>query len=181
MQAKEDGMKITPLDIQQAGFRVKLRGYDREEVDTFLDSVTENYEALIRENSDLRDRMAEFETQLAELKKKETTLNNTLIKAQGLVEEMRHAAQKDAELILKEAELKAEGMLLSAREEMAAIKREILDLQKQKVVFLEKVRSLIRVFQRVAELEDREDEKTDKMDQSDEDRDDNVRLLKPLT
>lgn len=174
-------MKITPLDIQQAGFKVKMRGYDREEVDTFLDSVTENYEALIRENGNLRERLAEYEVQLAELKKKETTLNNTLMKAQGLVEEMRHAAQKDAELILKEAELKAEGMIHSARDEMAAIQGEILDLQKQKVVFLEKLRSLVRIFQRVVELEDREGEETGHKERSDEERDDNVRLLKPMT
>jgi cell division initiation protein len=103
------------------------------------------------------------------------------MKAQDLVEEMGHSAQKDAELVLKEAELKAEEMIHSAREEMAAIKRDILDLQKQKVVFLEKIRSLIRIFQRVAELEDREDEKAGKKDRSDEERDDNVRLLKPKT
>lgn len=174
-------MKITPLDIQQAGFKVKLRGYDREEVDTFLDSVTENYEALIRENSDLREKMAENENQLAELRKKEATLNNTLMRAQALAEEMRHAAQKDAELIVKEAELKADGLIHSAHDEMAAIQREILDLQKQKVVFLEKVRSLIRIFQRVAELDDREEEEMGHKDRSDEERDDNVRILKPMT
>jgi len=174
-------MKITPLDIQQAGFKVKIRGYDQKEVDAFLDAVTEDYEALIRENNTLREKMTEYETQLTELRKKEATLNNTLMKAQDLVEEMSRNAQKDAELVLKGAELKAEEMLHSAREEMSSIKRDILDLQKQKVVFLEKIRSLIRVFQRVTELEDREDEKASKKDRSDEERDDNVRLLKPKT
>jgi len=172
-------MKITPLDIQQAGFKVKLRGYDRQEVDAFLDSVTEDYEALIRENNALREKVADYENQLTELRKKEATLNNTLMKAQDLVQEMGHSAQKDAELVLKEAELKAEELLHTAREEMASIKRDILELQKQKVVFLEKIRSLIRIFQRVAELEDREDEKTGKKDRTDEERDDNIRLLKP--
>jgi cell division initiation protein len=178
---KEGGMKITPLDIQQAGFKVKLRGYDQKEVDAFLDSVTEDYEALIRENNTLREKVTEYETQLTELRKKEATLNNTLMKAQDLVEDMGRNAQKDAELVLKGAELKAEEMLHSAREEMASIKREILDLQKQKVVFMEKIRSLIRIFQRVTELEDREDEKASKKDRSDDERDDNVRLLKPKT
>ncbi|MBI3597157.1 MAG: DivIVA domain-containing protein [Nitrospirae bacterium] len=141
-------MKITPLDIQQAGFKVRMRGYDRQEVDSFLDAITEDYEALVRENN---------------------------------AEEMKHVAQKDADLVMKEAELKAEEMIHTAREEMAAIKREILDLQKQRVVFLEKVRSMIKIFQRVVELEDREEEKTGKKDRSEEERDDNVRLLKPKT
>jgi cell division initiation protein len=174
-------MKITPLDIQQAGFKVRMRGYDRQEVDSFLDAITEDYEALVRENNSLREKVAESENQLAELRKKEVTLNNTLMRAQDLVEEMKHAAQKDAELVLKEAELKAEGMIHAAREEMAAIKREILELQKQRVLFLEKVRSVIRIFQRVVELEDRDEEKAGKKDRSEEERDDNVRLLKPKT
>ncbi|MBI3609330.1 MAG: DivIVA domain-containing protein [Nitrospirae bacterium] len=174
-------MKITPLDIQQAGFRIKLRGYDRQEVDSFLDAVTEEYEGLIRENAGLREKAAEYENQLTELRKKEATLNNTLMRAQDLVEQMGRNAQKDADLIQKEAELKAEEMTRMAREEMAAIKREILDLQKQKMLFLEKSRSLIRIFQRVLELEEREEEKGGSKDKSDEERDDNVRILKPKT
>ncbi|HUK56705.1 MAG TPA: DivIVA domain-containing protein [Nitrospiria bacterium] len=174
-------MKITPLDIQQAGFKVRMRGYDRQEVDGFLDAITEDYEALVRENNALREKTAESENQLAELRKKEATLNNTLMKAQDLVEEMKHAAQKDAELIVKEAELKAEGMIHLAREEMIAIKRDILDLQKQRLVFLEKIRSTIKIFQRVVELEDREEDKNGKKDRTEEERDDNIRLLKPKT
>ncbi|HTN43739.1 MAG TPA: DivIVA domain-containing protein [Nitrospiria bacterium] len=174
-------MKITPLDIQQAGFKVRVRGYDRQEVDSFLDAITEDYEALVRENSTLREKVAESENQLAELRKKEATLNNTLMKAQDLVEEMKHGAQRDADLVLKEAELKAEQMIHGAHEEMAAIRREILDLQKQRVVFLEKIRSMIKIFQRVVELEDREEDKNGKKERSEEERDDNVRLLKPKT
>lgn len=172
-------MKITPLDIQQARFKVRMRGYDRKEVDSFLDAVTDDYEALVRENNTLREKVGESENQLAELRKKEATLNNTLMKAQDLVQEMKQGAQKDAELVLKEAELKAEGMIRTAHDEVASIKREIIELQKQRVVFLEKIRSVIKVFQRVVEFEDRDEDKNVKKDRSEEDRDDNVRLLKP--
>lgn len=174
-------MKITPLDIQQAGFKIKLRGYDRQEVDAFLDLVTEDYEAMIRENNALREKVADDENQLTELRKREATLSGTLMKAQDLVEEMKHNAQKDAALIVKEAELKAEEMTRMAREEMAAIQRDVLDLQKQKMLFLEKIRSLIKIFQRVMELEEREEEKGGRKDKMDDERDDNIRLLKPKT
>ena len=174
-------MKITPLDIQQAGFKIKLRGYDRQEVDAFLDLVTEDYEAMIRENNALREKVADYESQLIELRKKEATLSGTLMKAQDLVEEMKHNAQKEAELIVKEAELKAEEMTHAAREEMAAIKREVLDLQKQRMLFLEKIRSLIKIFQRTVELEEREEEKGGRKDKMDDERDDTIRLLKPKT
>lgn len=174
-------MKITPLDIQQAGFKIKLRGYDRQEVDAFLDLVTEDYEAMIRENNALREKVADDENQLIELRKREATLSGTLMKAQDLVEEMKHNAEKEAELIVKEAELKAEEMTRMAREEMAAIKRDVLDLQKQKMLFLEKIRSLIKTFQRVMELEECEEEKEGRKDKMDDERDDTIRLLKPKT
>ena len=174
-------MKITPLDIQQAGFKIKLRGYDRQEVDSFLDLVTEDYEAMIRENNALREKAADYENQLTELRKREATLSGTLMKAQDLVEEMKHNAQKDAALIVKEAELKAEEMTHMAREEMAAIKRDVLDLQKQRMLFLEKIRSLIKIFQRTVELEEREEEKGVRKDKMDDERDDTIRLLKPKT
>lgn len=178
-------MKITPLDIQQVGFKVKFRGYDRQEVDSFLDSVMEEYEGLIRENNRLQEKLGDSEGQIAELRKKEATLNSTLMNAQDLVENMKQGAQKDADLVIKEAELKAEGFTHLAREELSSIKRDILDLQKQKMLFLEKIRSMMRVLERLLELEDEEDER-DKMnaarkDLRDDDRDDNVRILKPKT
>jgi cell division initiation protein len=152
-------MKITPLDIQQAGFRIRFRGYDRQEVDAFLDTVTEDYEGLIRENHSLRERVTDYESQLAEFKKKEAQLTGTLMKAQDLMEEMKQNAQKEAALIVKEAELRAEEMARMAREELTTIQRGILDLKKQKMVYLEKFRSLVGTFQKIIELEEREEER----------------------
>ena len=74
-------MKMTPLDIQQVGFKVKLRGYDRQEVDAFLDTLTQDYEGLLKENNALKEKLADLEIQVLEFKKKEGTLNNTLMKA----------------------------------------------------------------------------------------------------
>ena len=67
-------MKITPLDIQQVAFKIKMRGYDRQEVDSFLDSVTEDYEEVIRDNNRFQEKIVEFENQVSELNKKESGL-----------------------------------------------------------------------------------------------------------
>jgi cell division initiation protein len=155
----EDNMKITPIDIQQAGFRIRFRGYDRQEVDAFLDSVTEEYEGLIRENHSLREKATDFEGQVIEFRKKEAQLTNALMKAEELMEGMKHSAQKEAALIVKEAELKAEEMTRMAREEIATLQRGILDLKKQKMITLEKFRSIINTFQKIIDLEDREEDR----------------------
>ena len=174
-------MKMTPRDIQQVGFKVKLRGYDRREVDAFLDALTEDYEGLVKENSALKEKLADLEIQVLEFKKKEGSLNNTLIKAQDLVEEMKGHAQREGELIVKEAELKAEETAKAARERLAELRREILDLQKHKLLFIEKTRSLIKTLHRVLDLEEREGEREEpgRESRQDSEREENIRLLKP--
>jgi cell division initiation protein len=176
-------MKITPLDIQQRGFRTKLRGYHREEVDRFLDQLTQEFETLIKENNALRQRLSDLESEMAEMRKKEASLNAAVVKAQDLMEELKSRAQKEADLTIKEAELKAEEIVKSGRDQLAALKREVLDLQKQKMLFIERVRSLVRGFGRVLDLEDREDEaRSEKAGTGGTDeREDNVKLFRPKT
>jgi cell division initiation protein len=168
---------MTPLDIQQAGFKVRIRGYDRREVDAFLDALSEDYEGLVKENNALKEKLADLEIQVLEFKKKESTLNSTLMKAQDLVEEMKGHAVREGDLIIKEAELKSEEAAKAARERLAELRREILDLQKQKLLFMEKTRSLIKTLFRVLELEERED--PGRETRQDSERDENIRLLKP--
>jgi len=100
-------MKITPIDIQQVSFGVRFRGYNRKEVDNFLDLLAHDYEMLIKESQDIKEKTASLEIQVMELKKKEATLNSTLIAVQKVVDEMKQNAQKEVDLLIKEAELKA--------------------------------------------------------------------------
>ena len=88
-------MKITPLDIQQMGFKIRLRGYDREEVQRFLEELAQTVEMLNRENATLREKLSLTERQLADLKKTEATLSNTLIAAQSIVDDLKEAAQRE--------------------------------------------------------------------------------------
>lgn len=151
-------MKITPLDIQQMQFKVRLRGYDRQEVDRFLEELSQTVEGLNRENASLRDRLAAAEAQLAELKKAEATLAHTLVSAQTLTDELKQAARRDAELIMKEAELKASELLQEARVEMAGLQRDLLDLQKQRLLAIERMRATLRTFERMLEIETGDEE-----------------------
>ena len=146
-------MKISPLDIEKMKFRVCFRGYQRREVDEFLDSLTVEYEGLINENESLREKQVALEGQLRDLKNKESVLTQTLTNAQKLVEEMKEGAQKDASLIVKQAELQAEEVLKDSRDESVHIRSEILDLRKQRMFFIERCRSTIDSFQKLLEIE----------------------------
>lgn len=151
-------MKITPMEIRQTSFKVRMRGYDRDEVDSFLAILSEEFEYIIKENSSLKERLATLDDQLSELKKKEHALNDTLLKAHDLVEEIKEAAKKEAQLIMKEAELRGEEILNIARKEMAALKSDIEGIKREKVIFLEKVRALVHIFTKVVNMEEEDQE-----------------------
>jgi cell division initiation protein len=136
-------MRITPLDIQQKQFPVKFRGFDEEEVDSFLEIVREEMEDLLRDNASLREETKRLEKQIKEYKNIESTLRDTLISTQQMVEEYKNNAKKDAELIKKEAELKAEEILKEAQEKVIKIHEDITDLKGVRRHFKEELKRLI--------------------------------------
>jgi len=147
-------MKITPLDIQHKVFNTTLRGYDRRQVDQFLEDVAETVEILTREISGLKEKLSAREEELAELKKSETTLTNTLISTQNFVEHLKRGAQRDADMIVKEAELKAEEVLSQSRTEVVELRRVISELRRNRALVLERIRSTLNAFNRLVEVEE---------------------------
>ncbi|MBM4127025.1 MAG: DivIVA domain-containing protein [Nitrospira sp.] len=146
-------MKITPLDIQQMVFQVKLRGYDRDEVNRFLEEVAQTVESLNRDNAGLRERIVLLEQQVGELKRTEMTLSNTLVSAQSLADDVKRSAQRDAELITKEAELKAGELFRQARVELAETQRDLSMLKKQRLLMVERMRATLHTFERMLDVE----------------------------
>ncbi|MBI4849065.1 MAG: DivIVA domain-containing protein [Nitrospirae bacterium] len=146
-------MRITPLDIQQKQFATRFRGFDMEEVDSFLELIREEMEELLRENANLREEAKRFEKQLKEYKNIETTLKDTLISTQQMVDEYRGTAKKEAELIVKESELKAEDMMREAQEKIVKIHEDITDLKGIRRHFKEELKRLIESHLRMMEFD----------------------------
>lgn len=152
-------MKITPLDIQQKQFRVKLRGFDIEEVDSFLELVREEFEELLRENSKLREELHKMENHLREYKETEMVLKNTLMTTQQMIDEIKSNAQKEAELTMKEAEMKAEQIIERVQSKAIKIHEDITDLKGIRKHFKEEIRRVAESHVRMLDsTEDWEDE-----------------------
>ena len=149
-------MKITPLDIEQMVFKVGFRGYDKEEVNRFLEELAETVESLNRDHAIQREKIILLEQQLAELKRTEATLSSTLLSAQSLAEDVKRNAQREADLVIKEAELKAGELIRQARVELTDTQRDVLSLQKQRLLMIERLRASLRMFERLFEVEERE-------------------------
>ncbi len=153
-------MRITPLDIQQKQFASKFRGFDMEEVDSFLELIREEMEELLRENANLREEAKRFEKQLKEYKSMEGTLRDTLIGTQQMVEEYRNNATKEADLIRKEAELRADEIIGNAQAKVVKIHEDITDLKGIRRHFKEEVKRLIQSHMSMLEFDKEREEET---------------------
>jgi cell division initiation protein len=149
-------MRITPLDIQQMVFKVGFRGYDKEEVNRFLEELAQTVESLNRDHAVQQEKIIFLEQQLAELKRTEATLSNTLLSAQSLADDVKRNAHREADLVIKEAELKAGELICQARAELTDMQRDLASLQKQRLLMLERLRASLGMFERLFEVEEQE-------------------------
>ena len=116
---------ITPLDIENKRFSKKtLNGYDPEEVDDFLDELTKDYTAVYKKISESEEEVENIKSKLEHYTKIESTLQNTLLMAQSAADEVKNAAQKQAEQLVKEAEN-------NARQATSRIDAEVAEKQKR--------------------------------------------------
>ncbi len=152
-------MRITPLDIQQKQFPMKFRGFDVEEVYAFLEIIREEMEDLLRENATLKETIQRLESQVREYRDMETTLRETLITAQQMVEDYKTNARKEAELIVKEAELRADSLIKEAQEKVIKIHEDIVDLKGIRRHFKEELKRMIENHLKMIEFDkEREEE-----------------------
>mgnify|MGYP001073439776 FL=1 len=117
-------MKLTPMDINNKEFKRGLRGYNAEEVDEFLDEVVENYEEMYKENSNLKEKLANLNEKIEYYSKIETTIQNTLLLAQNAAEQAKSSAKKEAELMVKNANETAQKILDKAHNDVIQINDE---------------------------------------------------------
>lgn len=152
-------MRITPLDIQQKQFPMKFRGFDVEEVFAFLEVVREEMEDLLRENASLKETVQRLENQSKEHRDMETTLRETLFTAQQMVEDYKTNARKEAELIIKEAEVRSESIMKQAQEKVIKIHEDIVDLKGIRRHFKEELKRMVENHLKMLEFDkEREEE-----------------------
>jgi len=128
-------MKVTPLDLRQQRFNTVMRGYDRGEVQSFLLSVSDDYENALRENDKLRQDVTKLDAVLAEHRGQERNLRNTLLTAQKHADDVKEHAQNEASLIIRDAEGQRDLILQKAQARLEDVQREIdgLKLKRREV------------------------------------------------
>jgi cell division initiation protein len=142
-------MRLTKLDILNKQFSRSLRGYTRAEVDQFLAEAAEALGELAEDRQELKRKLADLETVLAEHKAREESLRDTLISSQKVVDEMKANARKEAQLLVDGARGQADALVDKAHQRIAAAEEEIAGLRRIKIQFETQLRGLVEAHLRV--------------------------------
>jgi len=116
--------KITPIDIQHKTFKKALQGYDRAEVDQFLDEVIETLEDGAHHRAALEAEIADLKERISHFKAMEESLQNTLVLAQRTADEVKASAHKEADLIREQARMAGEREIASHNDAISEVRRE---------------------------------------------------------
>jgi len=136
-------VKITPLEIKKQNFKIRVRGFDPTEVESFLEMVADEYEIAVNEKNLLFEEASRLRTQLLDYQQVEKTLQETLMNAQETVSMSKENSKREAMIMVREAELKAERILDDAREKLDRMRNELSILRSQKESFARRLKHLL--------------------------------------
>jgi len=145
-------MKVSPMNIKKQEFNKSLRGFDKEEVQAFLDKLADEFENVIKENDSLKKDLEQATAKLAEFRKIEKNLQDTLLKAQESTTKSIESTKKQASLMVKEAEIKASQLLEKARESANEIRNSVINLREERDLIIANLKSIISSQARLLEM-----------------------------
>lgn len=144
---------LTPLEIQKQTFSRVLKGYNADEVRAYLHLVAEEIERLVRENDRLSRDSANLREDLEDHSNRERILKDTLLSAQKVAEDLTANARKEAELIVKDAELLSERVIGQSMQRVGEIERSIIDLKIERRAVRNKLQSTLNSVQQMVVLD----------------------------
>jgi len=149
--------RLTSLDINRQTFTIRGKGYDREEVAGFLRQVSEEFERSAQELTSLERRVNDLANENSEHRQREVILKETLLTAQKTAEDVRNTARREAELIVREAEMLADRLSDQARVRAGEIEKTIGDLRFERRKFHSKLQNMIDLFQQTIDFDRQKD------------------------
>ena len=144
---------MDPDDIRQKEFPRRFRGYDVQEVNTFLETAAGQHEEMHAEARELRRQLAELQGELKDFQGRQGHLEATIRQTREAAQEIKANAEREAQLLIAEAELQAEKTLGQAHNRLAQIHDDIAELKRQRVQFEVRLRSLVEAHLKLLDLE----------------------------
>jgi len=149
-------MKITPLEIRQKTFEKVFRGYDKDEVNAFLRSLSQEWERFLDENKELSIRIESLEKEVSKLREVESSLFKTLKTAEDTGANLIEQAKKETELKIKESSIKSDEILKEAQEKAKNLMSSAEAKTKQVLEeMLDRIKSLEKQYSQMNDLREK--------------------------
>jgi cell division initiation protein len=145
-------MKFTPLDIRQKRFDTSFRGYAARDVQGFLELLALEFEELVKQNIALKEELKRTQVELDRHLERERALQQTLVTAQRVSEDLRDAAKKEAEVVIAQAELQSEKIVHAAHQKLVQVVDDINELKRQRARFDSELRGLVATHLKLLEV-----------------------------
>ena len=133
---------LTPLDVRSQEFQRTFRGYDSAQVDQFKLAVSDELERLLRDRAQHEERLRSAQEQLRAFRDRERAMNEALVAAQQLRVDSKAQAEREAELMLREAGNEAERILERAGQEEAVVRERAAGAARQFTAYVASFRAL---------------------------------------
>jgi len=142
-------MRVTPLDIIKKEFSPSRKGVDGFEVRDFLENVRETLDDLLKENQRLREVIKRRDEEISSLKGEESSIKDTLVLARRLTEDLERKARRESDLIVGEARLEAQRILMATADERRNLQGELAQLRAMKAKIISDVQSVLDAHYRL--------------------------------
>ena len=149
-------MKMTPNEIEQQQFKIKFRGFDIREVDEFIENVAAAFRILSDDNNRLHRDIIRLKKSQQEYREREENLTKALNSSHEVLEKMKGNARKSAELIIADAEGKAERILNRAYNRLSQLDEDISELKRQRVQIQMQIRSILDTHTKLLDMGEEE-------------------------
>jgi len=144
-------MKFTPMTIKSQEFAKSLRGYDIEEVNTYLEKMANEIELVIEENKKLSGEVEELRKRVSDFNKIEKELQATLVKTKESSSQSLESTQKQTSTMIKEAEIKAKQMIDKAKEDANEIRDAVITLREERDLIISKLKAMVNSQEKILE------------------------------
>ena len=133
------GVAMNSVDIMQQKFTVRFRGYDVQDVDEFLEVVANEMEQLVNDNTRMEQDIAVYRKEIDLYKKKEDSINATLVTVQQISDDLKKNAANEAENIISSSRKESENLLFETRQECDALREEVRPLKEEAMAEAQKI------------------------------------------
>ena len=139
-------MSLTPLDIHNKEFHTKLRGYDQDEVNDFLDQIIKDYELVLKENAHLTESLKQSQEKLKYFNDLKDSLNQSIIVAQEAADKVKNNAKREADIMIREAQKQATDIVSEANDKSNQVIEDAANSTKKLTSETNDLRKQTRIF-----------------------------------